>query len=225
MPDVSGVLPTWRWLAPEVIDLDSRSSYDERSDIYSYGIVLWELATGEYPYFEFHTNPDYCRETVDNEGKIHYHVNERSIGEAIIHKGLRPSLPDSCCPPVLSKIIKGAWHGDPSKRPKFSEILAQLEPFIPDSVKKQAKKREGRQVQDEGGNADIVVAEESLLQKVREDNSICSTVPHPTCKMLEQEVSCLLVDAWYLWIGYYSGLLEVYNLEEVRHASLNPNST
>ena len=42
------VLPTFRWLAPEVIDLNY-TNYDERSDIYSFAIVLYEIATSKIP--------------------------------------------------------------------------------------------------------------------------------------------------------------------------------
>ena len=37
---------TWAWAAPEVI-LGRRSSTP--ADIYSFGVVLWELVTGESP--------------------------------------------------------------------------------------------------------------------------------------------------------------------------------
>ena len=40
---MAGVLPTWRWLAPEVIDVDCKA-YTELSDIYSFAIILWEIA-------------------------------------------------------------------------------------------------------------------------------------------------------------------------------------
>lgn len=45
------VLLTWQWMAPEVIEPEG--AYDERADIYSYGILLWEIATREFPYWEY----------------------------------------------------------------------------------------------------------------------------------------------------------------------------
>lgn len=41
-------LPTW--LAPEIL---SKSKYSTRSDIYAFGIILWELYTREHPFSEF----------------------------------------------------------------------------------------------------------------------------------------------------------------------------
>jgi serine/threonine protein kinase len=33
---------TYRWMAPEVIE---HKPYDERADVFSFGVVLWELLT------------------------------------------------------------------------------------------------------------------------------------------------------------------------------------
>ena len=74
--EIGGMLPTWRWLAPEVIRLDwmcvdplfsydnsgvicllccsaSSKSYNELADIYSYGMICWELATLNVPFEEY----------------------------------------------------------------------------------------------------------------------------------------------------------------------------
>uniref|UniRef100_A0A3P8X2Y9 RAF proto-oncogene serine/threonine-protein kinase n=1 Tax=Cynoglossus semilaevis TaxID=244447 RepID=A0A3P8X2Y9_CYNSE len=38
------------WMAPEVIRMQDKNPYSFQSDVYSYGIVLFELMTGELPY-------------------------------------------------------------------------------------------------------------------------------------------------------------------------------
>eukprot|EP01125_Pyxidicula_operculata_P014269 TRINITY_DN4751_c0_g1_i2.p1 TRINITY_DN4751_c0_g1~~TRINITY_DN4751_c0_g1_i2.p1 ORF type:complete len:555 (+),score=110.84 TRINITY_DN4751_c0_g1_i2:249-1913(+) len=52
MPTLSEMMPTWQWLAPEVINPLSKH-YDKSSDVYSFGIVLWEIASRSQPYSEF----------------------------------------------------------------------------------------------------------------------------------------------------------------------------
>lgn len=41
-------------MAPEVIRSEP---YDEKSDVYSFAIILNELLTGEYPYIQTHYTP------------------------------------------------------------------------------------------------------------------------------------------------------------------------
>lgn len=43
-------------MAPEVIKPET--SYDERADIFSYGVLLWEISTREFPYWEYEALKD-----------------------------------------------------------------------------------------------------------------------------------------------------------------------
>ncbi len=43
----TGICSTPLWMAPEVL---LNKEYDESADLYSFGIVLWELLTGEDPF-------------------------------------------------------------------------------------------------------------------------------------------------------------------------------
>ncbi len=45
-------LETWQWMAPEAFGLSSRL-YNEKADVYSFAIILWEICTREFPFSEY----------------------------------------------------------------------------------------------------------------------------------------------------------------------------
>jgi serine/threonine protein kinase len=44
---MTGGAGTSQWMAPEVLNSDP---YDEKSDVYSYGILRWEILTSDVPF-------------------------------------------------------------------------------------------------------------------------------------------------------------------------------
>lgn len=116
--EVGGTLKTWQWLAPEVISADSEG-YDEKSDVFSFGIILWEIITLEIPYDEYQKDPAYF---VDNlqEWKL------QEVKTAIIENNLRPTIPESC-PEYLKTILEGCWQRFPAERISAREIINLLE--------------------------------------------------------------------------------------------------
>ncbi|KAL6003134.1 hypothetical protein ACLOJK_023357 [Asimina triloba] len=95
----------YRWLAPEIIAGDPESVTETwMSNVYSFGMVLWEMLTGEAAYSSF--SPV-----------------QAAVGIAAC--GLRPEIPKDC-PPVLRSLMTKCWNNCPSKRPPFSEIITML---------------------------------------------------------------------------------------------------
>jgi serine/threonine protein kinase len=89
------------YMAPEVL---SQKPYGPKADVYSFGIVLWELITNQVPY--------------QAEG----FVTLEEVYQHVVIDGKRPPIPPRC-PPTLAALIKQCLEYDPEKRPTFQQIL------------------------------------------------------------------------------------------------------
>jgi len=97
---IFGVIP---YIAPEVLQ---GQPYTKASDIYSFGIVAYELLANSYPYY------DYYRKGWDDE----------ELRKEIENKGLRPDVDKITIPQLLKDLIKSCWDIDPKKRPSIKEL-------------------------------------------------------------------------------------------------------
>jgi serine/threonine protein kinase len=105
---------TWRWMAPEMFFASDTNDYDESVDVYSFGIVSYEVLAQKVPYAnEF---PD----LKDADPRMGLRVLD----------GLRPDVSElnPKFPSVLTEVMKKCWDDDPPLRPTFEE----LEPIMAD---------------------------------------------------------------------------------------------
>ena len=110
-PSYSQRIGNYQFTAPEALRGSFLVPYSKEIDVYSFGILLWEILTGKIPFQELKENPETC-------DKI----------EQMIIDGYRPSLdilPDDT-PLCISEIIKDCWNATPSKRPTLEKILSIL---------------------------------------------------------------------------------------------------
>mmetsp|Transcript_20149 Transcript_20149/g.33065 ORF Transcript_20149/g.33065 Transcript_20149/m.33065 type:complete len:666 (+) Transcript_20149:94-2091(+) len=96
---------TAQWMAPEVVQ--SRQ-YDSRADIYSFGIILWEMMTGEVPF---------------------QNMRPAQVGFAVV-AGVRPKLPATLLADSLGGLVERCWSQDLEQRPDASAIIRELQEML-----------------------------------------------------------------------------------------------
>ncbi|KAK9079551.1 hypothetical protein SSX86_001223 [Deinandra increscens subsp. villosa] len=92
---------TPQWMAPEVL---RNEQADEKSDIYSFGVVLWELTTEKIPWDS---------------------LNSMQVIGAVGFMNQQLDIPKDV-DPQWSSLIESCWSSDPQSRPTFQEILDKL---------------------------------------------------------------------------------------------------
>ncbi|KAK6149546.1 hypothetical protein DH2020_017071 [Rehmannia glutinosa] len=98
-----GVRGTLPWMAPELLN-GSSNKVSEKVDVFSFGIVLWEILTGEEPYANMHYG---------------------AIIGGIVNNTLRPTIP-SYCDAEWRTLMEQCWAPNPAIRPCFTEIASRL---------------------------------------------------------------------------------------------------
>uniref|UniRef100_A0A8B9JQS1 receptor protein-tyrosine kinase n=1 Tax=Astyanax mexicanus TaxID=7994 RepID=A0A8B9JQS1_ASTMX len=108
---LGGKIPI-RWTAPEAIQY---RKFTSSSDVWSYGIVMWEVMSyGERPYWD---------------------MSNQDVINAIEQDYRLP--PPMDCPNALHQLMLDCWQKDRNNRPKFSQIVNTLDKMIrnPNSLK------------------------------------------------------------------------------------------
>lgn len=113
IPQMSGGVGTWRYMAPEVV---RNKQYTDKVDIYSFALILWFMTTGRQPF-------------VEEFGQDAELVLQDYL------KGKEPR-PKACAPGLLSgrsaahlrQLMQDCWHAEPERRPtahKCTMLLAE----------------------------------------------------------------------------------------------------
>ena len=104
------------WSAPELFGRGG--SYTVKSDIYSFGLILWELFAGRKPYRCSGLEPVALLRKINS--------------------GYRETIPESI-PQPYSALIRQCWDADPSRRPSLEVIIHEIESYMPPATEMTAE--------------------------------------------------------------------------------------
>lgn len=85
------------------------SSYTEKCDVFSWGIILWEVLSRKKPFEEI--------------GGSAFRILWA------VHKGQRPPLLEGC-PPTIEKLMTACWDQNPTLRPTMQEVKLHYIPML-----------------------------------------------------------------------------------------------
>jgi serine/threonine protein kinase len=99
---MSGETGSLRYMAPEVAEA---LPYNQKADVYSFGVILWELNSGKKPFAG---------------------LNRELFYEQVVHGGERPPI-NKKWPTELCKLITDCWDTEVENRPSFRQVVERLD--------------------------------------------------------------------------------------------------
>ena len=125
--EMTGNTGSLRYMAPEVA---LRKAYNEKVDVYSFGIMVWQMASDTVP-FKGMTREQFMQE--------------------VVQKRLRPKL-DVSWPIGFCNLLTTCWHHESISRPSFSTVIIDLNALI-DELQGRAWPRRGKSIRRTIGDA------------------------------------------------------------------------
>ena len=114
--EVPGACGTAAYMAPELLDGGKRSN--EKTDVYSFGVLLNEVVQEQEPYYE-------CL--------MDFHGKGPNAAVMRAKEGHRPMILKKT-PEAIKTLIQACWAPDATRRPLFGVIVGKLMPLkFPDS--------------------------------------------------------------------------------------------
>jgi serine/threonine protein kinase len=106
--DTLSVKFSLRWASPENFTQEDYTILSERSDIYGFGVILWEVMAQSFPWDHIRWEYEICN---------------------LVKAGQHNPIPDNC-PPRVAALMKACWALNPDDRPSATQVVAELEDIL-----------------------------------------------------------------------------------------------
>ncbi|KAF8392404.1 hypothetical protein HHK36_022746 [Tetracentron sinense] len=114
---------TPEWMAPEVL---RNEPSNEKCDVYSFGVILWELATLRMPWSG---------------------MNPMQVVGAVGFQNRRLDIPKEV-DPLVARIIWECWQTESNLRPSFAQLTIALKPLQKLAVSSNSDQQSSSQLQE-----------------------------------------------------------------------------
>ncbi|KAF7456397.1 TKL protein kinase [Cryptosporidium felis] len=104
-----GCVGTHHWMAPEIL---RGEGFTKSADVYSFGIILWEMITKKIP---------------------HEDLNVNHIIASVGYGSKRPIIPENI-PSAIKIVIQKTWDKNVGKRPSFKQLTSVFEKLYQSSI-------------------------------------------------------------------------------------------
>jgi len=98
LPPNAGPLGVMPYLAPEIL---REGKYSKEGDIFAYGMIMWEISSGQQPYIDV--------------------AHDRDLALQICAGSRPPIIPGT--PECYTELMEKCWDVDPKKRPTAEQLL------------------------------------------------------------------------------------------------------
>eukprot|EP00469_Lotharella_globosa_P012836 CAMPEP_0167775536 /NCGR_PEP_ID=MMETSP0111_2-20121227/2619_1 /TAXON_ID=91324 /ORGANISM="Lotharella globosa, Strain CCCM811" /LENGTH=733 /DNA_ID=CAMNT_0007665473 /DNA_START=177 /DNA_END=2378 /DNA_ORIENTATION=+ len=133
---MTGYIGSHAYMSPEII---TSTDYNTKADVYSLGIVLWEILTQQRPY----------------DG-----IKQMSVLRNVVTGRLRPPLPSNLVP-SLGKLLKTMWASNPDARPNAKEVIKTLQLFRSEKKQDEAEMLVDGRIKSFGSTLDVFSVQDS----------------------------------------------------------------
>ncbi|MEW5297631.1 MAG: hypothetical protein WDW36_000829 [Sanguina aurantia] len=125
---------TAAYVAPEA--LITHKKVNSSVDVYAFGILMWEMYTGQRPYGS---------------------MKQQQLVEEVVMRGLRPRFSSSTPPPYVA-LAQACWSGSAAARPQFDDALGQLHMMLQAMDDREMEAVLDRSSSSPGGRVDFLPA-------------------------------------------------------------------